>query len=98
MSLIEFNLPPTIARRSKFRKILQAPADQGFKKTPEEGSLYEFGQKYHFDDILLSRHPAKKFQELVPTYDYSKIYKEWWYRTLNGVPDVCWRAKSNILH
>ena len=27
---------------------------------------------------------------MVPTYDYSKIFHEWWYRALDGKPDVCW--------
>jgi hypothetical protein len=27
---------------------------------------------------------------LVPTCNYDKIYREWWYKTLEGTPDVCW--------
>ena len=53
----------------------------------------EFGQHYRFDDVLLSRNPAKKFQELVPVHDYNKIYEEWWKKTLEGVPDVTWPGK-----
>ena len=94
MSLIEFNLPPTIARALKLPQ--NSPKRQQIrvlKKLLKKARYTEFGQKYHFDDILLARHPGKKFQELVPTYDYSKIYKEWWHRTLEGVPDVCWPGK-----
>ncbi len=43
-----------------------------------------------FDEILLSKHPGKKFQQLVPTFNYDKLYNEWWYKTLEGTPDVCW--------
>ncbi len=43
--------------------------------------------------ILLARHIGKKFQELVPTYDYSTIHEEWWNQTLNGKPDICWPGK-----
>ena len=50
----------------------------------------EFGQKYKFDEILLSRHPGKYFQNLVPTYNYNSIYKEWWHMSREGKPDVCW--------
>ena len=32
----------------------------------------------------------KAFQQMVPTYDYCKIFHEWWYRALDGKPDVCW--------
>jgi hypothetical protein len=94
MSLIEFNLPPTIARALKIPQ--RTPKRQQIrvlKKLLKKARYTEFGQKYHFDDILLSRHPGKKFQELVPTYDYSKLHKEWWHRTLDGVPDVCWPGK-----
>jgi hypothetical protein len=52
-----------------------------------------FGQKYYFDQILLHRHAGKKFQEMVPTYDYSSIYEEWWNQTLRGIPDICWPGK-----
>jgi hypothetical protein len=38
----------------------------------------------------MSRHPGKKFQQLVPTYDYSKIYSQWWHKAKEGIPDVCW--------
>ncbi|MGB4773468.1 MAG: GH3 auxin-responsive promoter family protein [Chitinophagaceae bacterium] len=94
MSLIEFNLPPTIARALKIPQ--RTPKRQQIrvlKKLLKKARYTEFGQKYHFDEILLSRHPGKKFQELVPTYDYSKLHKEWWHRTLDGVPDVCWPGK-----
>ena len=38
----------------------------------------------------MGRHPGKKFQQLVPTYDYSKIYSQWWHKAKEGIPDVCW--------
>jgi len=49
-----------------------------------------FGYHYNFDKILKSNNIIKAFQESVPVFDYNKIYKEWWYRTLNGEPYVCW--------
>ena len=52
-----------------------------------------FGQHYRFDEIVLSRHPGKKFQSIVPVHDYNKIYDEWWQKTLDGVPDVTWPGK-----
>ncbi|MDX2045915.1 MAG: GH3 auxin-responsive promoter family protein [Chitinophagaceae bacterium] len=94
MSIIELHLPKTIA------KALKLPANSPrrqqlrvLKKLLKKAKFTEFGQKYLFDEILLSKHPGKKFQELVPTYDYNKIYKEWWHRTLEGIPDVCWPDK-----
>ena len=43
------------------------------KKLLRKARFTEFGQQYRFDDILLSRFPAKNFQELVPVHDYNKF-------------------------
>jgi hypothetical protein len=77
-------IPPNDARRQQIRVL---------KKLLRKARFTEFGQKYHFDDVLLSKHPGKKFQELVPVHDYNKIYEEWWKKTLEGVPDVTWPGK-----
>jgi len=77
-------IPPNDPRRQQLRVL---------KKLLKKARFTEFGQHYRFDDILLSRFPAKKFQELVPVHDYSKIYNEWWKKTLEGVPDVTWPGK-----
>ncbi|MBI3719459.1 MAG: GH3 auxin-responsive promoter family protein [Sphingobacteriales bacterium] len=94
MSLIEFHLPKTIA------KALNLPANSPkrqqikvLKKLLRKARFTEFGQTYKFDEILLSRHAGKKFQELVPASDYNKIYNEWWHKALDGIPDVCWPGK-----
>jgi hypothetical protein len=63
------------------------------KKLLKKARFTSFGQKYHFDEILLSRHVGKDFQERVPVHDYDKIYNEWWQKTLEGVPDVTWPGK-----
>ena len=75
------NLPVSDARRQQLKVL---------KKLLRKARFTQFGQLYKFDEILLSRHPGKRFQQLVPTYNYSKIYNEWWYKTLEGIPDVCW--------
>jgi len=49
-----------------------------------------FGQHYHFDKLLLEPDPVKAFQKAVPVHDYNSIFKNWWYRTLNGETYVCW--------
>ena len=91
MALFELKLPKYIARalnipisdaRSQQLKVL--------KKLLRKARFTQFGQLYKFDEILLSRHIGKKFQQLVPTYNYSKIYSEWWHKALDGQPDVCW--------
>lgn len=59
------NLPVSDARRQQLKVL---------KKLLRKARFTEFGQRYRFDEILLSRHPGKKFQQLVPTYNYNKIY------------------------
>jgi len=63
------------------------------KRLLHKAKFTEFGQQFRFDEILMSKTPCKKFQELVPIYDYNKIYKDWWQKTLENVPDVCWPGK-----
>lgn len=77
-------IPPNDPRRQQIRVL---------KKLLKKARFTEFGQQFHFDDILLNRHPGKKFQELVPVHDYNKIYNEWWKKTLEGIPDVTWPGK-----
>ncbi len=91
MPIFDITLPKTIA------KALNLPVSDPrrqqikvLKKLLRLSRFTQFGQKYQFDEILLSRHPGKKFQQLVPTFNYDKIYREWWYKTLEGTPDVCW--------
>src|SRR3954469_16525518 len=91
MALIEIKLPKGIARALNL-PVSDARRQQlkVLKKLLRRSRFTQFGQLYKFDEILLSRHPGKKFQQMVPTYNYSKIYSEWWYKTLEGTPDVCW--------
>jgi hypothetical protein len=91
MAIFDIKLPASIA------KALNLPVSDPrrqqikvLKKLLRKARFTEFGQQFKFDEILLSRHLGKKFQQLVPTYNYSSIYKDWWYKTLEGVPDVCW--------
>jgi hypothetical protein len=63
------------------------------KKLLRKARFTEFGQHFKFDEILMSKHPGKKFQELVPVYDYNKIYREWWHKTLENKADICWPGK-----
>jgi hypothetical protein len=52
-----------------------------------------FGEYYQFSKILTSEDVVNAFRESVPVFDYSKMYKEWWYRALNGEPYVSWPGK-----
>lgn len=94
MAIFDINLPKNIARA------LRLPENNArnqqlrvLKKLLRKARFTEFGKQYKFDEILISKHVGKKFQELVPTYNYNSIYKEWWHKTLHGTPDVCWPGK-----
>jgi GH3 auxin-responsive promoter len=94
MAFIDVQLPNSLAKALRLPQ--KSPRRQQLrvlKKLLKKARFTEFGQKYRFDEILLSKHAGKKFQEKVPVFDYNKIYDKWWYKTLEGKPDVCWPGK-----
>ncbi|MBS1578258.1 MAG: GH3 auxin-responsive promoter family protein [Bacteroidetes bacterium] len=94
MALIEIKLPKTITKALGLpENNIRRQQLKVLKKLLRKAQFTEFGQQYRFDEILLSKHVGKKFQELVPTYNYDSIYNQWWQRTLEGIPDVCWPGK-----
>ena len=75
MALIDISLPRSVAKA--LRLPAKSPRRQQIrvlKKLLKKARFTEFGQKYRFDEILMSKHPGKKFQQLVPAFDYNKIY------------------------
>jgi len=94
MAIFDITLPNSIAKALRLPQ--NSPKRQQIKvlkKLLRKARFTAFGQQYQFDQILMSRHPGKKFQELVPTYNYNKIYKSWWHQTLEGKSDICWPGK-----
>jgi hypothetical protein len=92
--IIDFKIPKAIA--SALRIPENDPRRQQLrvlKKLLKKARFTAFGQKYRFDDILLSKHAGKQFQQRVPVHDYNRIYEDWWKQTLEGVPDVAWPGK-----
>ncbi len=94
MPIFEINLPKNINKalgippRSPKRAQLRV-----LKKLLRRARYTAFGQAFHFNEILLSKHPGKTFQNNVPTYNYNKIYNDWWHLTLEGKQDICWQGK-----
>ena len=89
MAIIDIKLPKTIAKALRLPE--NNPRRQQInvlKKLLRKARFTKFGQQYRFDEILMSKHPGKKFQELVPTFNYNSIYKNWWHKSLEGQPDV----------
>ncbi len=89
--IIDIKLPAVVANALQLPQ--KSPRNQQIKvlkKLLKKAADTEFGRKYQFNAIADSKHPGKKFQELVPIHDYNKIFNEWWKKTLDGVGDVTW--------
>lgn len=94
MGIIDIRIPATIARTLKLPVgSFMRQQNRVLHKLLRKARYTEFGQAYHFDEILLHKNAAKLFQQRVPVFDYDKIYDQWWHRTLDGIPDVCWPGK-----
>jgi hypothetical protein len=94
MAIFDIQLPASIAKALRLPQ--NSPRRQQLrvlKKLLRKARFTQFGQKYRFDEILMAKDTGKKFQELVPTYNYNRIYAEWWHQTLEGKPGVCWPKK-----
>jgi len=94
MALFDIQLPKSVARALRLpTNDFQRQQLRVLKKLLTKARFTEFGQHFRFDEILMQQQPDKKFQELVPIYNYNSIYKDWWHKTLEGKPDVCWPGK-----
>ena len=85
MAIFDIKLPKSIARALNIP--ISNPRSQQIKvlkKLLKKARFTEFGQRYRFDDVLMSNHPGKEFQQHVPTFDYNKIYDAWWYKAKDG--------------
>jgi len=76
-SIFKVDHPDTVQRK-ELKKLLKKAANTAI------------GEKFGFHEIIRSKDIIAEYQKRVPTYDYNKIFKEWWYRALNGEPYVCW--------
>jgi hypothetical protein len=72
---------PERAQKKELRKLLRKAASTAF------------GEHYGFEDMLKSKDFLSAYRKRVPIHDYDDIFKDWWYRTLNGEPYVCWPGK-----
>lgn len=63
------------------------------KKLLRRASNTALGEHYGFHEILKSKDVVKEFQKRVPLFDYNRIFKEWWYRSLNGESYVAWPGR-----
>ena len=94
MALFDISLPPSIAKALRLPgKSPERQQRRVLKKLLNKARFTEFGQAFHFDDILLNKHLYDTYKKRVPLFDYNSIYKDWWHKALEGKPDVCWPGK-----
>jgi hypothetical protein len=62
------------------------------RKLLERAMFTEFGKKYHFEKIILSKDIEKAFKEEVPIHNYLDI-KPWWERARSGERNITWPGK-----
>lgn len=63
------------------------------KKLLIKSQFTQIGEDYNFSKILNSENIISNFQENIPTFDYKKIYKDYWFRLLNGEQFITWPGK-----
>jgi GH3 auxin-responsive promoter len=94
MAIINIKIPQKIAKALHLpNNDVRSQQLRVLKKLLKRARFTQFGQQYQFDQILMAKHLGKKYQEIVPTFDYSSIYKHWWHKTINGASDICWPGK-----
>jgi hypothetical protein len=52
-----------------------------------------FGEFYNFNRMAGRNDFREQFSISVPVHDYSSMFKNWWYRSLNGEPYVAWPGR-----
>ena len=91
MPIIDIKIPARLAKALRLpENNIKQQQNRVLKKLLRKARFTEFGQQFRFDEILLSKNLARKYQELVPVFDYNKIYKDWWHKSLENRPDICW--------
>lgn len=60
------------------------------RKLLSKAQYTAFGEHYHFSKLLQDKNPIKQFQSTVKIHDYNSMYKNWWYRAIQGEPYICW--------
>ncbi len=70
-----------------------AEQEKVLKKLLVKAQNTAFGEYYDFARIIGRHDINKQFSDLVPVHDYSSMFKNWWYRSLNGEPFVAWPGR-----
>jgi GH3 auxin-responsive promoter len=92
-SILQEILKFSKSRREK-RVVLGAHLqDQTLRKLVRKAQFTQFGQQNDFSRLLKTRNITKYYNQNVPYYDYNKMHKDWWHKTLEGEENVTWPGK-----
>ncbi|MCL6524350.1 MAG: GH3 auxin-responsive promoter family protein [Thermoflavifilum sp.] len=82
--------------KKQFQITLSTPRTyqlQVLRRLLQKAQFTEFGMHYHFTRILLLPHWLQEYQRTVPIHSYNDMYRKWWHKCLQGIPDVTWPGK-----
>jgi hypothetical protein len=82
---------PVEMKKQRLNPILTQNAQ--LKSLLRKAEFTSFGEHYDFNGILNSKNTVEAFRRKVPVFDYNSMYKQWWYRALNGEAYVSWPGK-----
>lgn len=82
---------PVEMRKQRHSPILSQTLQ--LKKLLRKAQFTAFGEEYDFESILESSNIVNDFAHKVPVFDYNSMYKQWWYRALNGEAYVTWPGR-----
>ena len=63
------------------------------KKLLRTAEFTAFGMEYHFSAIHPEKNFIRKFQEMVPLFNYNTMFDQWWHRCLKGEENVTWHGR-----
>src|SRR5437762_4682399 len=64
------------------------------RKLMKKSQFTAFGEHYKFSQLLQEKNLVKAFSQNVPVHDYNSMFKNWWYRALQGEPFVTWPGEA----
>jgi hypothetical protein len=97
MALLGRVIKKTIEIGEKLPRRKSGPFKQQAKvlrQLMKKAQFTAFGEHYKFTEILQEKNIVESFVQKVPVHDYNSMFKNWWYRSLNGEPFVTWPGES----
>lgn len=97
MALLGKVIKKTIEIGDKLPRRKPGPFKQQAKelrKLMRKAQFTAFGEHYKFSQLLQEKNIVKAFGHNVPVHDYNSMFKNWWYRALNGEPFVTWPGET----